>query len=240
VFFNEVYLYTCVLLQQTAPNLFLNRKEVARLGAKVSNKFSSIETQASYGIGLQMGEQLRSNPFAGLDVEAVQEGLADAYNNRPAQVDNDTLRAAFNEIHEIMQAAKSVEFAEVITQGEEYLAENAKREEITVTESGLQYEVSTQGDGAVPTLTSTVRVHYHGTMLDGSVFDSSYDRGQPAEFPVNGVIKGWTEALQFMKVGTKLKLHVPAELAYGEQGAGGAIGPHSTLVFDVELLDIIA
>jgi FKBP-type peptidyl-prolyl cis-trans isomerase FklB len=240
VFFNEVCLYTCVLLQQTAPNLFLNRKEVARLGAKVSNKFSSIETQASYGIGLQMGEQLRSNPFAGLDVEAVQEGLADAYNNRPAQVDNDTLRAAFNEIHEIMQAAKSVEFAEVITQGEEYLAENAKREEITVTESGLQYEVSTQGDGAVPTLTSTVRVHYHGTMLDGSVFDSSYDRGQPAEFPVNGVIKGWTEALQFMKVGTKLKLHVPAELAYGEQGAGGAIGPHSTLVFDVELLDIIA
>jgi FKBP-type peptidyl-prolyl cis-trans isomerase FklB len=240
VFFNEVYLYTCVLLQQTVPNLFLNRKEVARSGAKVSNKFSSIETQASYGIGLQMGEQLRSNPFAGLDVEAVQEGLADAYNNRPAQVDNDTLRAAFNEIHEIMQAAKSVEFAEVITQGEEYLAENAKREEITVTESGLQYEVSTQGDGAVPTLTSTVRVHYHGTMLDGSVFDSSYDRGQPAEFPVNGVIKGWTEALQFMKVGTKLKLHVPAELAYGEQGAGGAIGPHSTLVFDVELLDIIA
>ncbi len=240
MFFNEVYLYTCVLLQQTVPNLFLSRKEVARLGAKVSNKFSSIETQASYGIGLQMGEQLRSNPFAGLDVEAVQEGLADAYNNRPAQVDNDTLRAAFNEIHEIMQAAKSVEFAEVITQGEEYLAENAKREEITVTESGLQYEVSTQGDGAVPTLTSTVRVHYHGTMLDGSVFDSSYDRGQPAEFPVNGVIKGWTEALQFMKVGTKLKLHVPAELAYGEQGAGGAIGPHSTLVFDVELLDIIA
>jgi FKBP-type peptidyl-prolyl cis-trans isomerase FklB len=229
-----------MLLQQTEPNLFFNRKDVARSGAKVSNKFSSIETQASYGIGLQMGEQLRSNPFAGLDVEAVQEGLADAYNNRPAQVDNDTLRAAFNEIHEIMQAAKSVEFAEVITQGEEYLAENAKREEITVTESGLQYEVSTQGDGAVPTLTSTVRVHYHGTMLDGSVFDSSYDRGQPAEFPVNGVIKGWTEALQFMKVGTKLKLHVPAELAYGEQGAGGAIGPHSTLVFDVELLDIIA
>ncbi len=92
----------------------------------------------------------------------------------------------------------------------------------------------------MPTLNSTVRVHYHGTLLDGSVFDSSYDRGQPAEFPVSGVIKGWTEALQFMKTGTKLKLHVPAELAYGEQGAGGAIGPHSTLVFDVELLDIIS
>ena len=206
----------------------------------MSDKFSSIETQASYGIGLQMGEQLRANPFEGLDVEAVQEGLADAYNNPPAQVDNDTLRVAFNEIHEIMQAAKSAEFADVIAQGEAYLADNAKREEITVTESGLQYEVHTQGDGEVPTLNSTVRVHYHGTLLDGSVFDSSYDRGQPAEFPENGVIKGWTEALQFMKAGTKLKLHVPAELAYGEQGAGGAISPHSTLIFDVELLDIIS
>jgi len=216
------------------------RKEACKLGAKVSDKFSSIETQASYGIGLQMGEQLRANPFEGLDIEAVQEGLADAYNNQPAQVDNDTLRVAFNEIHEIMQAAKSAEFAEVIAQGEAYLAENAKRDEITVTESGLQYEVVSQGDGEVPTLESTVRVHYHGTLLDGSVFDSSYDRGQPAEFPVNGVIKGWTEALQFMKAGTKLKLHVPAELAYGEQGAGGAISPHSTLVFDVELLDIIS
>jgi len=213
---------------------------MAKLGATVSDKFSSIETQASYGIGLQMGEQLRANPFEGLDVAGVQEGLADAFNNQPAQVDNDKLRVAFNEIHERMQAAKAAEFADVIAQGEAYLAENAKREDITVTDSGLQYEVITQGDGEVPTLNSTVRTHYHGTLLDGSVFDSSYDRGQPAEFPVNGVIKGWTEALQFMKVGTKLKLHVPAALAYGEQGAGGAIAPHSTLVFDVELLDILA
>ena len=222
------------------PTSLLLKDEIGKLGAKVSDKFSSIETQASYGIGLQMGEQLRANPFEGLDIAAVQEGLADAFNNQPAQVDNDTLRVAFNEIHEIMQAAKSAEFAEVITQGEEYLAENAKRAEITVTESGLQYELVSQGEGEIPNLNSTVRVHYHGTLLDGSVFDSSYDRGQPAEFPVNGVIKGWTEALQFMKAGTKLKLHVPAELAYGEQGAGGAIGPHSTLIFDVELLDIIA
>jgi FKBP-type peptidyl-prolyl cis-trans isomerase FklB len=206
----------------------------------VSEKFSTIELQASYGIGLQMGDQLRSNPFEGLDASAVQAGLADAFNQQAAQVDNDTLRVAFNEIHERMQAAKSEQFESVIAEGAAYLAENAKRDEITVTESGLQFEVITQGEGEVPTLTSTVRTHYHGTLLDGSVFDSSYDRGQPTEFPVNGVIKGWTEALQFMKVGTKLKLHVPAELAYGEQGAGGAIGPHSTLVFDVELLDIIA
>lgn len=206
----------------------------------MSDKFSTVETQASYGIGLQMGEQLAGNPFEGLDISAVQAGLADAFEKKAAQVDNDTLRVAFNEIHERMQAAKAEQFAEVIAEGEAYLAENAKREEITVTDSGLQYEVVTQGEGDVPALTSTVRTHYHGTLLDGTVFDSSYDRGQPAEFPVNGVIKGWTEALQFMKVGTKLKLHVPAELAYGEQGAGGAIGPHSTLVFDVELLDIVA
>lgn len=206
----------------------------------MSDKYSSVETQASYGIGLQMGEQLRSNPFEGLDVEAVQAGLADAFNQQAAQVDNETLRTAFNEIHERMQAAKSAKFEGAIAEGKSYLEENAKREEITVTESGLQYEVLTQGEGDTPSLTSTVRTHYHGTLLDGSVFDSSYDRGQPAEFPVNGVIKGWTEALQFMKVGTKLRLHVPHDLAYGEQGAGGAIGPYSTLIFDVELLDIIA
>jgi FKBP-type peptidyl-prolyl cis-trans isomerase FklB len=206
----------------------------------VSDKFTTIETQASYGIGLQMGEQLAGNPFDGLDISAVQEGLADAYGKQAAQVDNDTLREAFNQIHERMQAAKAEQFAGVIADGAAYLEDNAKRDEVTVTESGLQYEVITQGEGEIPSLTSTVRTHYHGTLLDGSVFDSSYDRGEPAEFPVNGVIKGWTEALQFMKVGTKLKLHVPSALAYGEQGAGGAIGPHATLVFDVELLDIVA
>ncbi|MEP7704131.1 FKBP-type peptidyl-prolyl cis-trans isomerase [Paraglaciecola sp. 25GB23A] len=206
----------------------------------MAHKFSTVESQASYGIGLQMGEQLRANPFAGLDIEAVQIGLADAFNGQDAQVDNDTLGKAFNEIHKIMQAAKSEQFKAVIAQGEEYLAANAKRDEVTVTESGLQYEILTAGTGDLPSAASTVRTHYHGTLLDGSVFDSSYNRGEPAEFPVNGVIKGWTEALQMMPVGSKWRLHVPADLAYGEQGAGGAIGPHSTLVFDVELLDILA
>ena len=205
----------------------------------MAHKFSTVESQASYGIGLQMGEQLRANQFAGLDIEAVQIGLADAFNGQEAQVDNDTLGKAFNEIHKIMQAAKSEQFKAVIAQGEEYLAANAKRDEVTVTESGLQYEILTAGTGDLPSAASTVRTHYHGTLLDGSVFDSSYNRGEPAEFPVNGVIKGWTEALQMMPVGSKWRLHVPADLAYGEQGAGGAIGPHSTLVFDVELLDIL-
>ncbi|QHJ11736.1 FKBP-type 22 kDa peptidyl-prolyl cis-trans isomerase [Paraglaciecola mesophila] len=206
----------------------------------MSDKFSTIELQASYGIGLQMGEQLRSNPFDGLDISAVQEGLADAFNLQPAQVTNDALREAFNEIHQRMQAAKNAQFAEAQEAGEAFLSDNAKRDEVTVTESGLQYEVINAGEGETPTAASTVRVHYHGTLLDGTVFDSSYDRGQPAEFPVGGVIKGWTEALQLMQVGAKLRLFVPHDLAYGEQGAGGAIAPFSTLVFDVELLDIIA
>ena len=206
----------------------------------MSEKFSTSELQASYGIGLQMGEQLRSNPFDGLDISAVQEGLTDSFNMQAAQVNDETLRAAFNQIHESMQAAKAEKFAGAIAEGETFLADNAKRDEVTVTDSGLQYEIVTTGEGDKPTAASTVRVHYHGTLLDGSVFDSSYDRGEPTEFPVGGVIKGWTEALQIMPVGSKWRLCVPAELAYGEQGAGGAIGPHTTLIFDVELLDIIA
>ena len=108
-----------------------------------------------------------------------------------------------------------------------------------MTDSGLQYEVLVQGDGEKPTRASTVRTHYHGTLIDGTVFDSSYNRGQPAEFPVSGVIAGWTEALQLMPVGTKLRLTIPHNLAYGERGAGGKIAPFSTLVFDVELLAIV-
>ena len=209
-------------------------------GVKVTDKYSTIEQQASYGIGLQMGEQLLSNPFDGLALDAVLSGISDAFNKQPAQVDNEALRLAFNQVHQRMQAAKADKFKEVIAQGEEFLADNAKKAGITVTDSGLQYEVLTPGSGDTPNANSTVRTHYHGSLIDGSVFDSSYDRGQPAEFPVNGVIKGWTEALQMMQVGAKWRLYVPHDLAYGEQGAGAAIDPYSTLIFEVELLDIIA
>jgi FKBP-type peptidyl-prolyl cis-trans isomerase FklB len=123
-------------------------------------------------------------------------------------------------------------------EGRAFLAENAKRDGVVVLESGLQYEVLSAGDGAKPTREDSVRTHYHGTLIDGSVFDSSYQRGQPAEFPVGGVIAGWTEALQLMNAGSKWRLYVPSELAYGAQGVG-SIPPHSTLVFDVELLDVL-
>ena len=206
----------------------------------MSDKYTTVEQQASYGIGYQMGEQLAANPFDGLSLEVVLEGLSDGFNRAQPQVDNNDLRAAFTEIHERMQAAKQAQFAGAVEEGKAFLTKNAERDEVVVTESGLQYEVLTAGTGDTPSAASTVRTHYHGTLINGDVFDSSYDRGQPAEFPVGGVIKGWTQALQMMPVGSKWRLYVPHDLAYGEQGAGGAIGPYSTLVFDVELLDIIA
>ncbi len=206
----------------------------------MSKTYETIEEQASYGIGYQMGEQLASNPFEGLSLEVVISGLQAGFNKDAPAVSNDELRVAFNEIHQRMQAAKQEQFTAVVEEGARFLEENAQRSEVQVTDSGLQYEVINEAEGDSPTAASTVRVHYHGTLLDGTVFDSSYERGQPAEFPVSGVIKGWTEALQLMSVGTKLKLFVPHNLAYGEQGAGAAIGPYSTLIFDVELLDILA
>ncbi len=206
----------------------------------MSDSYNSVEEQASYGIGFQMGEQLKSNPFDGMDINAVMKGLEDAFTGQQQQVDNNTLRNAFGEIHGRMQAAKEEQSKAVIEEGEKFLKENAERDEVTVTESGLQYEVIAEGEGATPTADSTVRTHYHGTFIDGKMFDSSYERGQPAEFPVGGVIKGWTEALQSMKEGAKWKLYVPHHLAYGEQGAGAAIPPYSTLVFDIELLDVLS
>lgn len=201
--------------------------------------FSSNEAKASYGIGLQMGQQVHS-AFSGVAIDAVVAGVQDAFAGKESQVSNEELNAAFQEIQKIVEAENAEKAKKFAAEGEAFLTENAKREEVNVLESGLQYEVITEGSGDVPTAASTVRTHYAGTLVDGSEFDSSYKRGEPAEFPVGGVIPGWTEALQKMAVGSKWKLYVPYNLAYGEQGAGGAIGPYQALVFEIELLEIIA
>lgn len=206
----------------------------------MSNQFETAAQRVSYGIGRQMGDQLAQNPFEGVDAAAVAAGVQDVLNGIESQIPAADLEAAFAVIRDEMQAKEAEKFKDVLAEGEQFLAENAKKEGVTVTDSGLQFEVLVQGEGDKPAATSTVKTHYHGTLMDGSVFDSSYDRGEPAEFPVNGVIAGWTEALQMMPVGSKYRLTVPYQLAYGERGAGGKIGPFATLVFDVELLDIVA
>lgn len=199
---------------------------------------STDEARVSYGIGRQLGDQLRDNPPPGASLEAIVAGLRDAYGNQPSQVSPEALNASFRVIREVMQAEAAAKAEVAAAAGREYLVENAKRDGVTVLESGLQYEVLVAGEGAKPSREDHVRTHYHGTLIDGTVFDSSYERGQPAEFPVGGVIAGWVEALQLMGTGSKWRLHVPSELAYGGQAAG-SIPPHSVLVFDVELLDIL-
>ena len=199
---------------------------------------STDEARVSYGIGRQLGGQLRDNPPPGVSLDAILAGLADAFSGADSRVANDALTASFQVIRERMQAEQAAKAEAAAAAGRDYLAENAKRAGVTVLASGLQFEVLVQGEGAKPGAEDQVRTHYHGTLIDGTVFDSSYERGQPAEFPVGGVIPGWVEALQLMNAGSKWRLHVPSELAYGAQ-AVGSIPPHSVLVFDVELLDIL-
>lgn len=199
---------------------------------------STDESRVSYGIGLQLGGQLRDNPPPGVNLDAVLAGIRDAFAGADSRVEAEALNASFRVIRERMQNEQAAKAEQAAAAGRAFLVENARRDGITVLPSGLQYEVLTAGEGAKPTRDSHVRTHYHGTLVDGSVFDSSYQRGQPAEFPVSGVIAGWTEALQLMNAGSKWRLYVPSELAYGAQ-AIGSIPPHSTLIFDVELLDVL-
>ncbi|AUA34532.1 FKBP-type peptidyl-prolyl cis-trans isomerase [Pseudomonas fulva] len=199
---------------------------------------STDETRVSYGIGRQLGGQLRDNPPPGVSLDAIVAGLTDAFNGADSRVSEADLSASFQVIREVMQAQAAAKAEAAAAAGKQFLADNAKRDGIVTLDSGLQYEALSTGEGAKPSREDQVRVHYHGTLIDGTVFDSSYDRGQPAEFPVGGVIAGWTEALQLMSAGSKWRLYVPSELAYGAQGVG-SIPPHSVLVFDVELLDVL-
>ena len=199
---------------------------------------STTELKASYGVGMQMGQQLKG-AFKEVSLAAAIAGLKDGFNNQPPRIEGDAINAAFQEIQAAMAAESKAAAAEHSKEGEAFLTENAKRDGVTVTESGLQYEVLEAGSGDKPEATSTVRTHYRGTLINGDEFDSSYSRNEPTEFPVNGVIPGWTEALQLMEVGAKWKLFIPYQLAYGEQGAGGAIGPFQALVFEIELIAIL-
>ena len=202
-------------------------------------KLETVEQKASYGIGLQMGQQLAGSGLEGLNVDAIAKGIATALAGDMPEIEVDDINNALRELHTQAEAVRQEAAKAAAADGEAFLAENAKRDEVTVTESGLQFEVLVEGTGEIPTSDKQVRVHYHGMLTDGTVFDSSVERGQPAEFPVTGVIQGWVEALQMMPVGSKWKLYIPQDLAYGERGAGAAIPPFAALVFEVELLAIL-
>ena len=198
----------------------------------------SVEAKGGYGIGLQIGQQLAGSGME-VEAEAVARGIFDVLNNNPPAIDINEVTKALQELGQRAEAAQAEAFKALEAENQAFLEENKKAAGVVVTDSGLQYEILTEGNGAKPTAESTVRVHYTGSLIDGTVFDSSVKRGTPAEFPVGGVIKGWTEALQLMPVGSKWSLTIPHNLAYGERGAGASIPPFATLVFEVELLDIL-
>ena len=205
----------------------------------MTQPFSGTEALASFAVGRQIGEQLQSQPFPGLNVDALVDGIAMVLRGEPCPYKEDELRAAIDELNRRVQRMQKQQANGLAAAGEQFLKQNAGRACITVTGSGLQYEVLQSGSGKRPTTASRVRVHYEGTLVDGTVFDSSIQRGDPIEFPVTGVIAGWTEALQLMQEGARWKLYIPHELGYGARGAGGVIGPYSTLIFEVELIAVL-
>jgi len=198
---------------------------------KLKNEIDSV----SYSLGVNIGENIKAQ-FPNLDLKNFEVGIEDVLNDKKQpKVEGADAQKIIQAYFTKLQAKANEDKIEA---GKNFLEENSKRDEVITLESGLQYEVLKAGEGAKPTPNDQVTTHYHGTLIDGTVFDSSVERGEPATFPVSGVIKGWTEALQLMSVGAKWRLYVPSDLAYGERGAGAQIGPHTTLIFDVELLKI--
>jgi FKBP-type peptidyl-prolyl cis-trans isomerase FklB len=197
--------------------------------------------KVSYSIGLDIGNTLKRQ-MIDVNADLLNRGLKDGLTGtKPLMTEEETKEtmAAFQKDMLAKQAAVKKEQGEKnVAEGKKFLEENKKKEGMKTTASGLQYKVLKEGTGATPKETDTVKVNYRGTTINGNEFDSSYKRGEPASFPVNRVIKGWTEGLQLMKVGSKYQFFVPADLAYGERGAGADIGPNATLIFDVELLDV--
>jgi FKBP-type peptidyl-prolyl cis-trans isomerase FklB len=190
----------------------------------------------SYALGVSLGNNLKNSGIEGLSFQKLSDGIKDVMQGDKLEM---SIQEAQTLINNYFQQLQEKAFEQNIQEGKNFLSENAKRADVKTTASGLQYEIISEGKGATPDASDSVTVHYHGTLLNGNVFDSSVSRGEPATFGVTQVIQGWVEALQLMPVGSKWKLYIPSELAYGAQGAGQSIAPHSALIFEVELLDIV-
>ena len=206
-----------------------------------SGDFDSPEARRSYALGMDIGNSLKELPVD-IDVDSLAEGVRDTVNGdetRLSQKELDGVMQGFVQDMEAAQQKKVDEQAQTnLDKGKQFLEENKGKDGVETTDSGLQYKVVEEGDGPSPDADDSVTVHYTGKLIDGTVFDSSRKRGEPVTFPVDAVIPGWTEALQLMKQGAKYELYIPADLAYGERGAGAQIGPNETLIFDVELISV--
>ncbi|VVS94342.1 FKBP-type peptidyl-prolyl cis-trans isomerase [Desulfoluna spongiiphila] len=198
----------------------------------------SFDEQIGYTIGMEIGTNLKSNALE-LDLDALIKGIQDGFHGNEQLMTSEEMMATKTKAIEKMQAKRIKMTVDNLEKANAFLAENKTKKGITTTESGLQYEVITKGKGDTPKASDKVKVHYRGMLLDGTVFDSSYKRNEPATFQVDRLIKGWTEALQIMTTGSKWKLYVPPALAYGANGNGPKIGPNEALIFEMELLEIV-
>jgi FKBP-type peptidyl-prolyl cis-trans isomerase FklB len=191
-----------------------------------------------YAIGFQIGQNLKNQGLGDIDVKAMSQAISDVLKDQDLQLSMEQMQQAVQAKQQKMMADREAKGGEAKAAGEKFLAENKKKPGVKTLDSGIQYKVITEGKGEKPAPDSTVVAHYSGKLINGTEFDSSYKRGEPATFPLNGVIKGWQEILPMMSVGSKWEVYIPSELAYGERGAGANIGPNETLIFDIELVDI--
>lgn len=233
----KIKILFALLLSLSFSLSFAQKKSKQKASDKDKDKktFNTLIDSVSYSIGVSIGKNIKDQGFDTINADLLALALKDAIGKKTLLITPENAEKVLQNYFTNMQQQKS---EKNLKDGAKFLEENKKKAGVVTLPSGLQYQVLKEGDGSKPKETDKVTTHYHGTLLDGTVFDSSVERKQPATFPVNGVIPGWVEALQLMKVGSKWKLFVPSNLAYGERGAGGAIGPNETLIFEVELLEI--
>lgn len=228
-----MYFFFCQKI--SLPNYYkyiCRSKQILKTNKMIQNELD----KASYGLGINIGSSLKNEGIASINAQLLAQGIQDILEENKLLI---SIQEASQVVQAFLTLAQQQRYEKNISAAQKFLAENAKRAEVTTLPSGLQYEILVAGTGERPIATNTVTTHYHGTLLDGTVFDSSVQRNQPASFPVNGVIAGWVEALQLMPVGSKWKLFIPSELAYGANPhPGGPIEPHMALIFEVELLSI--
>jgi FKBP-type peptidyl-prolyl cis-trans isomerase FklB len=203
--------------------------------SKAQKKLETLKDSASYAMGYSIGQTLSAR-YPGMDIDLITKGLADSFGADTAIIKPETINSLVTTFLKQQAKIQAITNREA---GEKFLKENKEKDNVVKTGTGLQYIILKQGAGEKPVDGNRVKVHYVGTLLNGKEFENSYTRGQPAEFDINGVIKGWTEALKLMSVGSKFRLFIPAELAYGENGMGSTIPPSSTLIFEIELLAIL-